>query len=516
MKKLVVGMSIAVLFAAAVFAKGSNDTSANAAQNKKEQRLVLGAARDFKGNQEAGTLVFDSLTVLDSEGKVQPAAVESWTVNKESTEFVLHLRKGLSYSDGTAASAEDLKKSIEVLGKTQFRSYMSKLKHIDIIDKTSVKVVMKSPFLFLVDELERIQLIPAKFLQEDGSITEYIGSGPYLLKEYEKDVKAVLVKNPTYWDKKPYKMETLIWQVIPDGEARKLALQSGQVDVIGITEHYEGTIPLAASYELSNSKEFKKLSQDPKSYPIVLGMGLNYKKDFLKDTALRHALQYVINKDAFTKELFFGLAEPCGYLFNPSFDDGPKNKKPFVYDFQKAKDILTKAGYTWNKGALTKDGKKVTLTYVSSTAPQQKDIAVFIQNALKEIGIEVTIEALNGPIAIEKVKKGEWDIGFTASWFEPLISSLKLKGLNANYYSMGISFGITPEAIKTAETILEAADLQTFKTAVDRYWDIQWESYPFIPLYTQTRRAFYKKDLSGFNFSKSVYKIDLSNVQWDK
>ena len=183
MKKLVMGAGILMLFAAAVFITACRDRSADSVQNKKEQRLVLGAHADFKGNQEAGTLVFDSLTVLDSEGKVQPAAVESWTVNKESTEFVLHLRKGLSYSDGTAASAEDLKKSIEVLGKTQFRSYMSKLDHIDIIDKTSVKVVMKSPFLFLVDELEKIQLIPAKFLQEDGSITEYIGSGPYLLKK---------------------------------------------------------------------------------------------------------------------------------------------------------------------------------------------------------------------------------------------------------------------------------------------------------------------------------------------
>lgn len=516
MKKLIAGMSIAVLFAAAVFAKGGSDTSANTAQNKKEQRLVLGAHADFKGNQEAGTLVFDSLIALASDGKVQPAAIESWSVNKDSTEFVLHLRKGLNYSDGTPASAEDLKKSIEVLGKAQFRSYMVKLKHIDIIDKTSVKVVMKAPFLFLVEELEKIQLIPARCLQEDGTITEYTGSGPYLLKDYEKDVKAVLVKNPTHWDKKPYNIETLIWQVIPDGDARKLALQAGQVDVIGITEHYAGSIPLTVSYELSNSKEFTQLLQDPQSYPIVFSIGLNYKKDFLKDKALRHALQYAINKDALTKELFFGQANSCGCLFNPSFDDGPKNKEPFVYDLQKAKDILTKAGYTWNNGALTKDGKKVSLTYVSSTAPQQKDIAVFVQNALKEIGITVTIEALNGPIVVEKMKKGEWDIGFTVSWFEPLISSLKFGSLDVNYHGGGIGFGITPEAIKTAEAILEAKDLQSFRTAVAEYWDIQWEEHPFIPLYTQTRRAFYKKGLSGFTFPKSVFKIDLSNVKWDK
>lgn len=516
MKKLVVGMSIAVLLAAAIFANGRSDTASDSGQNGTKQRLALGAHSDFKGNQEAGTLVFDTLVVLDSEGKLQPAALEKWTVNKESTEFVLHLRKGLSYSDGTPATAEDLKKSIEVLGKVQYRGYMSKLKRIDVMDKTSVKVVMKAPFLFLVNELEKIQLIPSKVLQDDGTVTEYIGSGPYLLKDYEKNVRAVLVKNPKYWDKKPYKIETLIWQVIPDGDARKLALQAGQVDVIGITEHFAGSIPLSVSYELSKQKEFTQLLQDPQSYPIVFSIGLNYKKDFLKDKALRHALQYVINKEAFTKELFFGQADPCGYLFNPSFDDGPKNKKPFVYDIKKAKDILTKAGYTWNNGSLIKDDKKVTLTYVSSTNPQQKDIAVFIQNALKEIGIEVTIEALNGPSVVEKMKKGAWDIGFTVSWFEPLISSLKFGSLDVNYHGMGIGFGITPEAIKTAERILEAKDLQSFKTAVAEYWDIQWEEYPFIPLYTQTRRAFYKQGLSGFTFPKSVYKIDLSNVQWDK
>lgn len=515
MKKLIVFFIVFTLLLSPVFAMGSGEGDLNSLPAK-EKRLVLGAALDFKGNQEAGTLVFDTIVTLDAERRVQPAAVESWTVNKDSTEFILHLRKGLSYSDGTEASAEDLKKSIEVLGKTQFRSYSPKLKHIDIIDKTSVKVVMKAPFLFLLDELEKIQLVPAKFLQENGTITEYIGSGPYILKDYEKNVRAVLVKNPNYWERKPYKMETLIWQVIPDGEARKLALQSGQVDVIGITEHYAGSIPLTVSYELSNLKEFTKLLQDPKSYTIVFSIGLNYKKDFLKDTALRHSLQYVINRESLTKDIFFGQADPCGYLFNPSFNDGPKNKKPFVYDLQKAKDILAKAGYTWNNGVLTKNGKRISFTYVSTTSPQQKDIAVFVQKALQEIGIEVTIEAVNSPIAVEKVKKGEWDIAFSLSLFEPLTTSLEFGGLHSKYHEFGIGFGITPEAIKTAETILEAADLQTFKTAVSKYWDIQWEEYPFIPLYTQTRRAFYKKGLSGFNFSKSAYKIDLSNVQWDK
>ncbi|WP_024466821.1 ABC transporter substrate-binding protein [Treponema pedis] len=515
MKKLIVYCIVFGFFLWPVFAMGSGESDVSSL-GMREQRLVLGAASDFKGNQEAGTLIFDTLVTLDEERKVQPAALENWTVNKESTEFVLHLRKGLTYSDGTAATAEDLKKSIEVIGKTQFRSYISKLKKIDIIDTTSVKVVMKEPFLFLLDELEKNQLIPARFLQKDGTITEYIGSGPYLLKEYEKNVKAVLVKNPNYWDKKPYRIETLIWQVIPDGDARKLALQAGQVDVIGITEHYAGTIPLAVSYELSKSKEFTKLLQDPKSYTIVFGIGLNYKKDFLKDKALRHALQYVINKEAFTKELFFGQADSCGYLFNPAFDDGPKNKNPFVYDLEKAKSILTKAGYTWNNGALTKDGKKITLTYVSTTKPQQKDIAVFVQNTLKEIGIEVNIEAVNPPIAVEKLKKGEWDMSFSLSLFEPLITSLDFGGLNANYHEFGIGFGINSDAVKSGEKILKAADLQTFKTAAAEYWDIQWEENLFIPVYTQTRRAFYKKELSGFKFSKSAYKIDLSDVRWDK
>ncbi|UTC65933.1 MULTISPECIES: ABC transporter substrate-binding protein [unclassified Treponema] len=515
MKKLIVFFIVFSLFVFSGFAMGSGEGDLNLL-GEREKTLVLGAARDFKGNIEAGTLVFDTLATLDSERKAQPAALERWTVNKESTEFVLYLRKGLTYSDGTAVTAEDLKKSIEVLGKAQFRSYSPKLKRIDIMDKTSVKVVMKTPFLFLFDELEKVQLIPAKFLQENGTITEYIGSGPYILKDYEKNVRAVLVKNPNYWEKKPYTIENLVWLVIPDANARKLALQAGQVDVIGITEHYAGTIPLAVSHELSGSKEFTKLLQDPKSYTIVFSMGLNYKKDSLKDKALRHALQYVINREAFTKELFFGQANACGYLFNPSFDDGPKNKKPFVYDLKKAKEILTKAGYTWNNGALTKDGKKITLTYVSTTTPQQKDIAVFAQNALKEIGIEVNIEAVNSPVAIEKIKKGEWDMSFSLSLFEPLTTSLEFGGLNSDYNEFGIGFGINSETVKAAEKILEAKDLQTFKKAVAEYWDVQWEEYPFIPLYTQTRRAFYKKDLSGFNFSKSTYKIDLSNVKWGK
>ncbi|WP_252723436.1 ABC transporter substrate-binding protein [Treponema pedis] len=181
MKKLIVYCIVFGFFLWPVFAMGSGESDVSSL-GMREQRLVLGAASDFKGNQEAGTLIFDTLVTLDEERKVQPAALENWTVNKESTEFVLHLRKGLTYSDGTAATAEDLKKSIEVIGKTQFRSYISKLKKIDIIDTTSVKVVMKEPFLFLLDELEKNQLIPARFLQEDGTITEYIGSGPYLLK----------------------------------------------------------------------------------------------------------------------------------------------------------------------------------------------------------------------------------------------------------------------------------------------------------------------------------------------
>lgn len=478
-----------------------------------KQVMNVAAVEDFKANlSEPASLVFDSLVQLDSTYRIVPHLAKSFEHNEDFTEFTFTLPENLKFNNGENVKLEDFQRSLTILSKFHYVSFADKIKTIEMPDPITLKVSLTEPDLYFLTQLHKVQIIKASEIEEDGVIKEYIGTGPYMLKSYEPQVSATLIKNPYFYQKEGFAIEEINWMVMPDAQARKLALTSGQVDVIGITEHWP-SVPMSDIAELKQNNEFNFTHQDKDYYTIVKGISFNWKTGAAKDLHLRRALEYSIDRAKLTETLFFGEAEPCGRMFNPLFPDGPKEDEEFTYDIEKAKSILKDAGYVLKDNKLTKDGNPVVLKYVIGPSAQSADLAVFLQNSFKEVGVELDIQSFDPKLIMDELSNGRYDIANIHGWFEPVVTAVKLNGIKDDFDGSTLGFGVSPKAIESGQKIMDAKDMEAVSKAAKEYFSEQFEQCAYLPLYTSARHTFFSTKFEGFNIIGGSPLIDMSKVR---
>lgn len=483
-----------------------------------EMTIRLGAEYDYKSAFEATSLVSDTLVGLDDSSNATPGLLESWEINEDATEYILHLREGVTFSDGTPFTAEVCKYDIEALGAVYYCEYLSLLDTIEVVDDYTLKVTFKQSNISFLQNLIYIVALPIGSVDENNTITNFVGTGPFILQDYEANVEATLVRNDDYWDKSRLPAITEVkWVVIPDADARVMALESGQVDGIGLTEHGM-TVPHSSLDSLQASGKYELVSQDPASYNSVISVGMNWTRAPLNDVNLRRALEYAIDRQDLVDTIYHGWVEPCGQMTNPAFSDGYAGGEAFTYDLDKARSILEESGYVLENGVLTKDGEPIVLEYLSSTVLEDSDLAVYVQGAFKELGITVNITALEYAQVAGPMHSGDYDLTKGFYWYTPIVGPLGLYGLEDDFNSMGgvyggLGYGVTPEITEYGQEMLAATNVEDFKAASDKFWAANYEACPTIPVFAGIRTAVYSAEWTGFTYSNNVLVIDLSGMR---
>ncbi|AEF96948.1 ABC transporter substrate-binding protein [Methanotorris igneus] len=477
----------------------------------KPQVLTLGAQNDFKDSFESKSLVFDTLMKYNDDFSPKPNIIESWEVSKDKKTYILHIRKGVYFTNGKEANADVVKFSLEYWAPYRYCRYIKYLDSIEKIDNYTLKLKFKEPYAPLLEELPRIYLTLPETVDDKGNIIKWIGTGPFILKEYQKGQKAVLVRNDNYWNKEKIpKIEKVIWKVIPDENARIMALKSGAVDAIGVTEHYL-SVPAQRIPELQKTPGLKVMIADKGTIETYC---FNYKKGPLTDKRVRQAIAYAIDREGISKNLFNGIPQPTGHLLLPEFKNGPKNVKPYYYNPEKAKQLLAEAGYkdTNGDGILEdKDGKPLRLTLITGNTQMERDTAVYIQKNLRDIGIDLNIVCLEKKARKERAKKGDWDICRTHPWVAPPVRYLKWRCMDDGYDSFGIKFGVN-DRVKELINIIYTGSDEEIKNAWNELWKIEYDFCPATGLYVRPRVFVFKDNIKGFRFDPDVGCIDLSNV----
>lgn len=323
------------------------------------------------------SLVYSALTKLDAKGNAVPALASAWSYDAKGTELTFTLRPGLTFSDGSPLDATAVKKSLD-RGRTDPKSLVApQLTHVAEVTATgATTVVLKlTQADYQIPNLlagKTGMIVSPKAFEGNaaGLATQPAGAGPFVLTSYTQNERAVLRRNPTYWDAANIKLEGFEVYPLPEASTVVASLQSGQYNV--------ATIP--ASQVAAAKAAGLQVQVIPSMVVATLDVNIDKAPFDNPDVAL--ALQYAVDRQALVKTQLFGYGEASNQPFPPGYvGHDPASDGLYGYDPAKAKSLLTRAGHP--------DGVDLTITtWAASGLPEQ------LQAQLKEAGFHAKISVI--------------------------------------------------------------------------------------------------------------------------
>ncbi len=307
--------------------------------------------------------IYDALVYYNSRTfKPEPQLATGWR-EISPTQVRFTLRTGVKFSDGTPFTADDVVFSISrAMAKTSnYQVFTQGIDRVVKVNENTVDFMLKGPNPVLLNQLTELRIMSKAWAEKNRSTEpkdirtkdetfshrNAMGTGPYVVKEWQPDQRLVLVKNPNYWGSQPTNVTEIVYTPIKAEATRVAALLSGEVDFV--LDPSPQDLP-----RLRNNANLKVID-GVENRTIFLGMdqfrdelpGSNVKgKNPLKDLRVRKALYQAIDIDTIARVTMRGLSQPTGALVAPQVAGWTEGvHKRFPYDQNAAKQLLAEAGY---------------------------------------------------------------------------------------------------------------------------------------------------------------------------
>ena len=349
----------------------------------------LAAANDLDLHQQitannafAIDKIFEPLVTFDEAGEIGPWLAEEFTVDDAGLEYVFTLREGLTFSDGTEVTPADvifsLNRHLEVVGPLPLEAPISS---IEETGEREVTITLEEPYTPFLSELSGFSngVLPADFggVSEAEFFQSPVGTGPFVVNEYDPDGDLKFVKNEHYWQEgKPY-LDALEYRFVADDNQLQQQLIAGQLDAIE-------SVPAANAAAIDEHAATVLSSTEGWATEQIF---FNTQDEHFADEKVRRAIALALDREGIATATTFGTAEVANALLPPTIEySANETVTPLDFDVDAAQTELAESEHP--------DGFETTLLIASGNS-QRAQIAQIVQESLAGIGITVEIEQVD-------------------------------------------------------------------------------------------------------------------------
>lgn len=344
--------------------------------------------------------IFNRLVKLDASKQVIPDLATSWDVSEDSLQITFHLRQDAKWTDGEPVNSEDVKYTFDTIKANEsyyFSSRLGIVENIEAADDYTVVFTLASPDMSFIADLGWYAtfILPEHIFNNGQSWEDNpasmmpIGSGPFMLAEYNQGENIILVPNENYHEGAP-KLTKLIFSIIPDTATAVQALVNGEIDVLE-------NVPSANVDELLANPDVRMALNE---YPSPMRIIFNLENPLVQDVAVRKAVATAIDRDEISQKIFNGIQKP-EYTMYPQIAKWVANTEQTAPHFNTAEAaaILEEAGYTKDANGFYVTGLEIDV-FEGYGYP---DAAKLMKATMAEAGIELIVNVHEFNAWYEKV-----------------------------------------------------------------------------------------------------------------
>lgn len=360
------------------------------------EKLTVGVPNDVTGREldpaltAGGTAIpllyslYDTLFKFDSAGKPQPNLLSESTASDGGKVRVLKLKEGLTFQDGSALDATDVKYSLDrargqdpsLEGPTSTSS-LSSIEDITVTDPRTVTLKLKFDDAVLDNTFAYLpgMILPSDYLEKignNGFLKAPIGSGPYAFESAKSGQEINLTAFEGFQGTNKPQYKTVQLKVLSEAATRVAQLRAGGVDF---------AVDMDTTQIQSLESAGLKVQKNPSGQ--FLSIIFNSKSPALADPRVRQALNLATGRQGIVETLFHGNAAQTGSL-DPTSGE---SVKPIAHDPEKARTLLQAAGWDSNK--------ELILDYPAGRYPQDAQMMQSVQSDLEAVGVKVKLRPMD-------------------------------------------------------------------------------------------------------------------------
>ena len=467
--------------------------------------------------------LFNGLVQLDDQLNIQPDIAKSWRINDSTSTYTFTLRDDVYFhknkvfkKDSTRrVIAQDFVYSFDRLLSPELASpgswVLNAVQRYHAANDSTLVIQLKKPFPAFLGLLSMryCSVVPKEAITYYGSDfrSNPVGTGPFMFKFWEENIKLILRKNPIYFEKDaqgnslPY-LEAVAITFLPDKQSEFLQFAQGNIDFMtGLDNSYKDDIITTKGALQPKYKDRVKLITTPYLNTEYLGFFMGSTSKEIASPLIRQAINYGFDREKMVTYLRNSMGIAATHGFIPKGLAGFDSIQGYSYDPEKARALINR--YKQATGA-------TTIQVTIGTNSQYLDLCEYIQGELEKLGISITIDVMP-PATLRQLKSsGELDI-FRASWVADYPDA-------ENYLSLFYSPNFTPNGPNythfknvvfdslyvEAQKISEISKRKLLYTQMD---SIIISQAPIVPLYYDIAVRFVSKKITGLGINPQNFLV---------